>query len=104
MKAGVAQNSVLSPTLYNLYVNDTHQTIGVNFALFADDACLHATERKEGYGLRKLQRGLKSMAAWCERWNIKINEENTRATYFYNQIGPSESLLTLNAYNIPFLI
>jgi hypothetical protein len=57
MKTGVPQGSVLSPTLNNLYINDTPQTIGVNLALFADDTCLYETERKEGYVLRKLQRG-----------------------------------------------
>jgi hypothetical protein len=47
------QGSVLSSTLYNLYVNDTSQTSGVILALFADDTCLYATDRKEGYVLRK---------------------------------------------------
>jgi hypothetical protein len=51
MQAGVPQSSVLSPTLYNLYINDTPQTPGVNLALFGDDACLYATDRKEGYVL-----------------------------------------------------
>jgi hypothetical protein len=64
--AGVPQGSVLSPTLYNLYINDTPQTSGVNLALFADDTCLYATDRKEGYVLRKIQRGLNCMAA-CGR-------------------------------------
>jgi hypothetical protein len=73
IKAGVSQSSVLSPTLYNFYINDTSQTICVNLALFADETCLYATESKNGYILRKLQRGLKSMAAYCELWNIKIN-------------------------------
>jgi hypothetical protein len=56
MRAGVPQGSVLSPTLYNMYyINDAPQTSGDYLALFADDTCLHATDRKEG---RKLQRGL----------------------------------------------
>jgi hypothetical protein len=66
MQAGVPQGSVLSPTLYNLYINDTPQTTGVNLALFADDTCLYATERKEGYVLINVQRGLNSMSDWCE--------------------------------------
>jgi hypothetical protein len=56
MQAGVPQGSVLSPTLYNLYINDTHQTSSVNLALFADDACLYMTDRKEVYVPRKIQR------------------------------------------------
>jgi hypothetical protein len=51
MQAGVPQGSVLSPTLYSLYINGTPQTPGVNLALFADDTCLYATDRKEGYVL-----------------------------------------------------
>jgi hypothetical protein len=51
MQAGVPQGSILFPTLYN-------KIIGVNLALFVDDTCLYATERKECYVLRKVQRGL----------------------------------------------
>jgi hypothetical protein len=40
--------------------------------LFADDTYIYATDRKEGYVLRKLQRGLSAIETWCERWNIKI--------------------------------
>jgi hypothetical protein len=73
---------MLSPTLYNLYIIDTPQTPGVNLALFADDTCLYVTHLKEGYFLRKIQRGLESMAAWCKRWNIKIDEDKTLGIYF----------------------
>jgi hypothetical protein len=59
--------------------------MGENLALFANDNCLYVTERKECYVLRKVQRGLSSMSDWCERWNIKINEEKTQAIYFSHQ-------------------
>jgi hypothetical protein len=78
MKEGVPQGFILSPTLFNMYINDTPQTTGVHLALFADDTCLYATEREEGYVLRKLQRGINSMAEWSKRWNIKINEDKTQ--------------------------
>jgi hypothetical protein len=103
MQAGVPQGSVLSPTLYNLYFNDTLQAPGVNLALLADDTCIYATDRKEGYVLRKIQRGLDSMAAWCKCWNIKINEDKTQAIYFTRRNRPPDSLLKLNGRNIPFV-
>jgi retron-type reverse transcriptase len=60
MRAGVPQGSVLFPTLHNMYINDAPppQTTGVYVALFTDDTCLYATDRKEGFVVRKLQRGL----------------------------------------------
>jgi hypothetical protein len=62
----------------------------------AADICLYATDRKEGYVLRKIQRGLNCMAAWCERWNIKIND-----IYFTHRNRPPYSPLTLNGRNVP---
>jgi hypothetical protein len=103
MQAGVPQGSVLSPTLYNLYINDTPQTPGVNLALFADETCLYGTDRMEGYVLRKIQCGLYSMAAWCKRWNIKINEDKTRTIYFTRRNRPPDSLLKFNERNNPIV-
>jgi hypothetical protein len=43
MQVGVPHGSVLSPTLFNVYINDAAQTRGAYLALFADDTCLYAT-------------------------------------------------------------
>jgi hypothetical protein len=96
MQAGVPQGFVLSPILWNLYINDIPQTHGVRLALFADDTCLYAIETKEGYDLRKLQHGLNSVVAWCEHCNMKINADKTSANYFSHQIRPPDSFLTLD--------
>jgi hypothetical protein len=61
MRARVPQVSDLSPTLYNIHIHDGPQTPGAYLALFADDTCLYATDRKEGFVVRKLQCGLSSM-------------------------------------------
>jgi hypothetical protein len=63
MQAGMPQVVVLSSTLFNMYINDAPQTYGVHLALFADDTCLYATDRKEDFIVRKFQRGLSSMEA-----------------------------------------
>jgi hypothetical protein len=103
MQARVPQGSVLSPTLYSLYINDNPQTSSVNVALFVDNTCLYATDCKEGYVLRKIQHGLNSMAAWCERSNIKINEDKTRAIYFSHKNRLPDSPLTLTGLNFQFV-
>jgi hypothetical protein len=102
MQAGVPQGSVLSPTLFNMSINDAPKTSGVHLAVFADDTCVYATDGKEDF-VRKLQHGLSSMESLCERWNIKINEDKTQGIYFSRSRRPPESRLTLNGRNIPFV-
>jgi hypothetical protein len=103
MRAGVPQGFVLSPTLYNIYINDAPQTHGVYLAFFAGDTCLYVTDRKEGFVVRKLQRGLSSMENWSERWNIKINEDKTQGIYFSRSRRPPGSHLTMNGRNFPLV-
>jgi hypothetical protein len=95
-QAAVPQGSLLSPKLYNIYVNDPPKIQGVYLALCTDDTCLYATDRKEGFIVRKLQRCLSSMDAWCERWNIKINYDKTQGIYFSHSRRPPMSHLTMN--------
>jgi hypothetical protein len=49
IEAKVPQKSVLSLKLYNLYLNNTPQSPAVCLGLFADDTCINATDRKNGY-------------------------------------------------------
>jgi hypothetical protein len=78
-----------------MYINDAPQTREFHLALIAD--------RKEGLVVRKLQRGLNSMEIWCERWNIKINEDNTEGIYCSRSRRPPGSTLSLNGRDIPFV-
>jgi hypothetical protein len=85
------------------YIYVAPQSPGVNLALFADDTCIYTTDRKEGYVLRNLQRGLTSVGSWCKHWNIRVNEEKTQAIYFSRGNRPPETSLTLKGWNIPFV-
>jgi hypothetical protein len=65
---------------------------------------VYATERKEVYVLRKLQRGLSAIETWYEHWNIKINNDKTQATYFSHRLRPPDAHLTLIGRNIYIVI
>jgi hypothetical protein len=82
-----------------MYIKIGPQTYVVHLFPFADDTCI----RQMGSVVRKLERGLSSMKAWRERWNIKINEDKTRGIYFCRSRRPPESRLTLKGRNIPFV-
>jgi hypothetical protein len=84
-------------------MNGAPKTTGVYLFLFADDTCLYAIDRKEGFVVRKLQRGLSSMETWYERWNIKINEDNSQRIYFSRNRRPPKFQITLNRRNIQFV-
>jgi hypothetical protein len=103
MKAGVPQGSILSPTLYNLYINDTSQTIDVNLALF-----VLTTPVFMRHNARRATFSENSNAAWTQ-WRPDVSVGTLKsmkirlAIYFSHRIRPPESLLTLNGWNIPFV-
>jgi hypothetical protein len=43
------------------------------------------------------------MEEWCEQWNIKINDDKTRAIYFSKRLRRVEAYLNLKGQNINFL-
>jgi hypothetical protein len=92
----VPQGSVITPVLYNLYINDAPAAPGTHLPLFADDTCIYATEKQERRVLNKLQRGLTAVGSRYEDWNIKINEGKTQAIYFSSRRRNPEHELQLN--------
>jgi hypothetical protein len=84
-------------------INDALMAPGTHLALFPDDTCILATEKRERRVLCKLQRGLTAVRSWCERWNIKINEGKTQAIYFSKRRRVLEDVHQLNGRDIPFV-
>jgi hypothetical protein len=99
----MSQGSILSPTLYIIYLNDTPQTPGVYIGLFADGTCLYATDPKEGCVHRSLQQGLSAIETRCERWHIKSNEDKMQAIYFSHRLRPCGAHFILNGQSMPFI-
>ena len=88
MNNGVKQGCVLSPTLFNLFINDlpeifTHDCHPVtlyneklNCMLYADDLIL-ISESELG-----LQCCLDKLHAYCKNWNLNINVEKSKVSIF----------------------
>jgi hypothetical protein len=75
-----------------------NKMFGVYLGFFADDTCIYATDRKEGYALRKLQRGLTGIETWCERWDIKISKDKTQIINFSHRLRSYDVHFTWNRW------
>ena len=88
ISAGVRQGGILSPDLYNIYVDGLIcilQSSGIGchvrnvFAaalLYADDMCIMAPS------LKGLQRLLNICSSYCDQWDICLNSKKTKNMFF----------------------
>ena len=104
IKQGVHQGSVLSPLLFNIFINDIGKTLladdapilyhsKVNHLLYADDLVLMSTT-EEG-----LQRNIDKIQDFCTKWGLTINTNKSKVMTF-SKTGRMVNLLFANG---PFL-
>ena len=87
-KVGLYQGEILSPLLFNLYINDLTQIIynknepaeldncPINCLMYADDIVL-ISKSQEG-----LQRSLNSLNEYCNEWDLTVNTDKTKVVVF----------------------
>ena len=93
--AGTPQGSVLSPVLFNLFVNDMplRQSAMVDGAQFADDTTVWVTAPRKKNALYTLQRSLSALEPWLAKWRVKVNVKKTQLVCFgSNGVGSSITL------------
>ena len=99
-KAGIPQDSVLSPLLFLIYVNDLppphhHQT---SLFQFADDTAQWAFSRRVRTAAALLQQDVLKLAMWCAKWRIKLYPEKTKMIIFSRSLLARKSESNLKLY------
>ena len=83
MRAWVAQDGLISPVLFSVYVNDTPSSSHhVELALYADDTAIIATSRKPTLLASHLESYLNELQRWLSEWRIGMNASKSTAIIF----------------------
>ena len=99
-KAEVPQDSVLSPLLFLIYVNDlpTPHHKQNSLSQFHDDTAQRAFSLNIHITAKLLQQDLLKLAMWCAKWRIKLNPRKTKAIIFSRSILARKTELNLRLY------
>ena len=85
IRAGVPQGAVLSPILFSIFINDipiensTNRSYGL---LFADDLAKIFIFKKPGKLELLVNKYLKNIVKWLQKWRLKMNVSKTKYTIF----------------------
>ena len=101
LDAGVPQGAILSPLLFNLYVNDLVSCSTADVNLFADDTSFFIEDRSPTSLAVRLQDAVDSLSTWFDKWHLSVNVEKTALLVIRGRLQPLEISIKLNGEAIP---
>ena len=99
---GLKQGDVMSPMLFNLFVNDLPNILGndintptlnsrkINCLMYADDLVIFS---KSAHGLQK---SLDRLSSYCDTWKLNINLDKTKVMLFQPNGNTCKNIFTIN--------
>lgn len=88
---GTPQGAILSPWLWNIFINDLFKTVkstGIQIQCFADDIVIYQ-QIKGKNNASILKSALKAIERWGETWGITFAANKTKAVHFTRLRKPS---------------
>ena len=90
---GLPQGSVLSPTLFILFINDFVDEYRIRFK-FVDDTALILNVDDILQLANRTQAAANNIKRWCDKWHMAVNGSKTEIVLFnYNSKDPFEIAL-----------
>ena len=101
LKNGVAQGSVLAPTLFNIYPADLPKTSG-NCFMYADDVAITYSASSIAKVEENLSNDMKTICQYLHDWHLKLSQSKTVSSLFHlkNHLASKSIKVTLDPNTI----